>query len=114
MHNQKDRALRRLCVKHALNEYLQRANGVRQQGATKLFVAYGGQDKGKPISKQWLVKYIKFSYDKHNLPTRKGVKGHQAHKMAVIYADMAGADPQTICAAATWSDTCTFAKFFSA
>ena len=31
--------------------------------------------------------------------------------MAVTYADMAGADPQTICAAATWSNNCTFAKF---
>ena len=32
--------------------------------------------------------------------------------MAVTYADMAGADPQTICKAACWANTCTFAKFY--
>ena len=105
MHNQEDRALHRLCVRRALSEYLQISSGVRQQGATQLFVAYGGRDKGKPISKQWLskwlVKCIKLSYDKHSLPTPEGVKGLQTCKMAITYADMAGADPQTICAAVT-------------
>ena len=28
--------------------------------------------------------------------------------MAVIYADIAGADPQTICEAACWANTCMF------
>ena len=34
------------------------------------------------------------------------------HKMVVTYADMAGADPQTICEAACWTNTCTFAKLY--
>ena len=33
-------------------------------------------------------------------------------KMAVTYADMAGADPQTICEAACWANTCMFDKFY--
>ena len=41
-----------------------------------------------------------------------GVKGHQTHKMAVTYANMPGADPQTICSAATWQSPCTFAKYY--
>ena len=52
------------------------------------------------------------SRDKHNLPTSEKVKGHQTRKMAVTYADMAGADPQTICEAATWRNSNTFARFY--
>ena len=72
-------------------------------------------DKGKPISKQqlskWPVKCIRYTYDKNDIPTPDGIKGHQTHKMVFIYADMAGADPLTICEAACWANTCTFAKF---
>ena len=53
-----------------------------------------------------------YSYDMHDLPTLDGVKSHQTHKMAVTYADIAGADPQIICEAACWANTCTFAKFY--
>ena len=51
-------------------------------------------------------------YDKHDLPVPDGVKGHQTRQMVVTYADMADADPQTICEAATWANTNTFAKFY--
>ena len=89
---------------------------IRQQGSTKLFVAHGIQCKGKPISKQrlskWLVECIKFRYFKNELSTPVGVKGHHTRKMAVIYADMAEDDTQTICNATTWSSTNMFAKFY--
>ena len=55
---------------------------------------------------------MKFAYDKHDLPTTEGVEGHQTRKMAVTYTDMAGADPQTICEAATWRNSNTFAMFY--
>ena len=62
---------------------------------SQLFVAYGRQVKDKPISKKqlsgWLIECIKYAYDKNNLPVPDGVKGHQTRKMAVTYADMAGA-----------------------
>ena len=62
---------------------------------------------------KWLVECIKYTYDNNDHPTPDGVKGHQICKMAVTYADMAmaDADPQTICEAACWENTCTFAKF---
>ena len=76
IHGQQDRALRRLCVRCALNEYLQRTSDVRQQGTTQLFVTYGRHNRGKAISKQclskWLVECIKFSYDKHDSPHQIG------------------------------------------
>ena len=61
---------------------------------------------------KWLVECIKFAFDKHDLPISEGVKGNQTRKMAVTYADMAGADPQTICEAATWQNTNMFARFY--
>ena len=48
----------------------------------------------------------------NELPTPDGVKGHQTRKMAVTYADMAGADPQTICQAACMANTWMFATFY--
>ena len=44
-----------------------------------------------------------------NSPVR--VKGHQTC-MAVTYADMAGADPQSICKAAAWSNYNMFARCY--
>ena len=60
-----------------------------------------------PLISKWLVEYIKFSYNKHDLPTPDRVKGHKARKMAVtyMYADMAGADLQNICEAICWENT---------
>ena len=104
MRNPTDGTLRRL--HRTLNEYVRHSGNYRQDGTAQLFVAHGRQVRGKPISKQplsnWLVKCIKSAYDKNDLPVPKGVTGHQTRKMAIIYADMAGADPQTICKAATW------------
>ena len=80
MHKQnQDKVLRSPCIRRALNEYLRRTGNFRQQGTTQLFVAYGRQCKGKPISKQrlskWLVECIKYSYSKNELPTPVGIKG---------------------------------------
>ena len=99
-----------------LNAYVRHSGDYRQDATVQLFVPYGSRVRGKPISKQrllnWLVECIKFAYNLHNLPTLEGVKGHQTYKMAVTYADMAGADPQTICEAATWQNSNTFARFY--
>ena len=60
-----------LCQTHP--EYLQRTSDVRHPGSILLFIAYGGRDKGKPISKQrlskWLVECLRYTYDKNDLPT---------------------------------------------
>ena len=87
MHNSTDGALWKLCVHRALNEYMRRSGNYRLDGTAQLFIAYGGRVRGKPISKQrlsnWLVECIQFAYERHNLPTPEGVKGHQTCKMVV-------------------------------
>ena len=108
MRNLTNGALRRLCVCRALNEYVRRSSDFRQDSTAQLFVVYCDESRANPSPSRdsnWLVEYIKFAYDKHNLPTPEGVKGHQTGKMAVTYADMASADPHTIYEAATWANT---------
>ena len=105
----------RVC--RVLSEYVRCSSDYRQDGTARLFIAYSGRVKGKPIFNQrlsnWLVECIKFAYDKHDFPVPERVKGHQTHKMEVTYADMADADAQIICEATTWQNTNTFAKFYS-
>ena len=108
MHNQTDVALCKLCVCRALSEYVRCTCDFRHDCTAQLCIAYGRQVKGKPNSKQrlskWLVECIKFAYD-HNIPTPDGVEDHQTHNMEVTYADMAGADPHTICEAVCSANT---------
>ena len=95
---------------------MRRSDSYRLDGTAQLFIAYGGQIKGKPISKQrlsnWLVECFELTYEKHDLPVPDAVKGHQTRKMAVTYADMTGADPQAICKAAIWQNSNMFARFY--
>ena len=78
MCNTTDGALHKLSVHRELNEYVRCSSDYRQDRTAHLFIAYGVQVKGKPISKQrlsnWLVECIKFAYDKHNLPKPMGLK----------------------------------------
>ena len=78
MYNQTDVALCKLCFCRALKEYVRCTSDFRHDGTAQLFVTYGGQIKGKAISKQrfskWLVECIKFAYDQKNLPTPMGLR----------------------------------------
>ncbi len=117
MHGSKDQGLRLLCVRRALKYYLERSRKHRKDdGSIQLFIAYGKKDLGKPISKQrlsrWLVETIQYTYTVQNLPVPHGIKGHQTRKQAASIAELAGASPTTICDAATWASTCTFARFY--
>ena len=108
--------IRLLCVRRILKIYIERTRHFRAPNTRQLFVAYGGNDKGHPITKQrlsaWLVELIHFVYDQNDLPIPQGVKGHQTRKQATSLADMAGVDPQAICDAATWASRCTFAHHY--
>jgi len=117
MHASTDQGLRLLCVRRALKYYLERSRALRKDdGSIQLFIAYGKKDLGNPISKQrlsrWLVETIQFAYTVQSLPVPQGIKGHQTRKQAASIAELAGASPTTICDAATWASTCTFAKFY--
>ena len=49
---------------------------------------------------------------RQTLPQPLAVKGHQVRKQATSWADAAGVDPQTICDAATWKTSSTFARHY--
>ena len=116
LHDERDKKLRLLCVRRALKCYLERTRNVRSADSTQLFIAYGRSLRGKPIStiriSQWLKLAITKAYKSRDLPIPQGVKGHQVRKQAVSLAELAGVSPQAICEAATWSSTCTFAKYY--
>jgi len=117
MHASVDPGLRLLCVRRTLKYYLERSRPLRKDaGSIQLFIAYGKKDLGNPISRQrlsrWLVETIQFAYVSQGLPVPQGIKGHQTRKQAASIAELAGAAPSTICDAATWASTCTFARFY--
>jgi hypothetical protein len=116
LHDEQDKDLRLLCLRRILQCYVQRTSLYRGEDVKQLFVAYGSQCKGQPISKArisaWLVELIKWVYEHQSLEVPMGIKGHQTRKVATSIADMAGVDPQAICNAATWASRCTFAKHY--
>ena len=116
MHDEKDSDLRLLCVRRALKRYVNSSASYRKARAQQLFVCYGGKSRGNPVSKyrisSWLVELIAWVYTHQNLPVPQGIKGHQTRKQSTSIADLAGVDPQLICAAATWASRCTFAKHY--
>lgn len=117
MAQEADGELRKLCVKATLTAYMNATKVVRAAtGASQLFLCYGKQKQGQPVSKQRISAWLKFvvadCYQRTGLPPPEGVKGHQVRKMATSWADMARVDPQKICDAAIWRSSCTFAKHY--
>ena len=116
LHDEKDPDLRLLCVRRALKRYVNSSAAYRKPDAQQLFVCYGGKTRGDPVSKSrissWLVELITWVYTHQGLPVPQGIKGHQTRKQSTSIADLAGVDPQQICAAATWASRCTFAKHY--
>lgn len=113
---ERDPRLRLLCVRRVLKFYVERSRALRVGDTKQLFVAYGRSQRGQPVStrriSQWLKLTIAFAYTTRRLPVPSGVKGHQVRKQAVSMAELSGVSPQAICEAATWSSTCTFAKYY--
>ncbi|KAL0189006.1 hypothetical protein M9458_016105, partial [Cirrhinus mrigala] len=68
--------------------YLERSQHFRRSG--QLFVCYGGQQKGKAVSKQrishWLVDAIRIAYQARGLPCPLGVRTHSTKDIAALAA----------------------------
>lgn len=98
MHAERDKELRKLCVRAQLNEYIRRTAGARRLITSKqLLLCYGGKQKGKPVSKirisQWLEEVINDCFARRSLALPLNVKGHQVRKQATSWADAAKVDP---------------------
>ncbi|KAI2668058.1 ORF V: Enzymatic polyprotein [Labeo rohita] len=91
-----------LCPVRALRIYLERTQPFRR--SEQLFVCYGGQQKGKAVSKQrishWLVDAIRVAYQARGLPCPLEVRAHSTRGVAASAALANGASLTDICRAA--------------
>ncbi|KAL0149358.1 hypothetical protein M9458_055396, partial [Cirrhinus mrigala] len=104
-----------LCPVCALRIYMERTQPLRR--SEQLFVCYGGQQKGKAVSKQrishWLVNMIRMAYRARGLPCPLEVRAHSTRGVAASAALANGASLTDICRAAGWATPNTFARFYN-
>ncbi|KAL0146695.1 hypothetical protein M9458_058035 [Cirrhinus mrigala] len=104
-----------LCPVRALRIYMERTQPFRR--SEQLFVCYGGQQKGKAVSKQrishWLVNAIRTAYLVRGLPCPLEVRAHSTRGIAASAALANGASLTDICRAAGWATPNTFARFYN-
>ncbi|KAL0162349.1 hypothetical protein M9458_041745, partial [Cirrhinus mrigala] len=108
-------ALSLLCPVRALRIYLERTQSFRQ--SEQLFVCFGGQRKGKAVSKQrlahWIVDAILRAYQAQDVPCPLSVRAHSTRGVAATSALAHGASLADICRAAGWATPNTFARFYN-
>ncbi len=110
-----DPAIALLCPVHALRIYVDRTQSFRT--SDQLFVCFGGQQKGRAVSKQrlthWIVEAIVLAYQARRLPCPLGVRAHSTRGVASSWALARGASIADICKAAGWATPNTFARFYN-
>ncbi len=110
-----DPALALLCPVRALRLYTDRTQSLRT--SDQLFVCYGGQQKGKAVSKQrmahWIVDAIALAYQAQCVPCPLRLHAHSTRGVASSWVLARGASLTDICRAAGWVTPNTFARFYS-
>ncbi len=110
-----DPALALICPVRALRQYVDRTQSFRT--SEQLFVCYGGQQKGKSVSKQrmacWIVDAITLANEAQDVPCLLRLHAHSTRGVASSWALAGGASLAEICRAAGWMTPNTFAKFYS-
>ncbi len=110
-----DPAIALLCPVRALRVYVDRTQSFRT--SDQLFVCFGGQQKGKAVSKQrlahWIVEAIVLAYQARRLPCPLGVRAHSTRGVASSWALARGASIADICRAAGWAAPNMFARFYN-
>ncbi len=110
-----DPAIALLCPVCALRIYVDRTQSFRT--SDQLFVCFGGQQKGRAVSKQrlahWIVEAIVLAYQARRLPCPLGVRAHSTRGVASSWALARGASIADICKAAGWATPNTFARFYN-
>ncbi|CAM4555428.1 unnamed protein product [Leuciscus chuanchicus] len=94
-----------LCPVRALDAYVHRAALWRK--SDQLFVCFGSPNKGGPVSKQrmskWVVEAISLAYEAAGQPSPLAVRSHSTRSMAASKALISGVSLQDVCDAAGWS-----------
>ncbi len=110
-----DPAIALLCPVRALRIYVDRTQSFRT--SDQLFVCFGGQQKGRAVSKQrlahWIVEAIVLAYQARRLPCPLGVRAHSTRGVASSWALARGASIANISKAAGWATPNTFARFYN-
>ncbi len=110
-----DPAIALLCPVRALHIYVDRTQSFRT--SDQLFVCFGGQQKGRAVSKQrlahWIVEAIVLAYQARRLPCPLGVRAHSTRGVASSWALARGASIADICKAAGCATPNTFARFYN-
>jgi hypothetical protein len=114
IHNDLDRELRKNCPVRAVTLYLQRTADSRHD--LQFFVAFGDSRKGKAVCKQtlarWVSDVIRLAYQRMGRDDPIRSNPHSTRGIAASWAEFARAGLISICQAATWSNTLTFARFY--
>ncbi|CAM4558277.1 unnamed protein product [Leuciscus chuanchicus] len=104
-----------LCPVRALDAYVHRAALWRK--SDQLFVCFGSPNKGGPVSKQrmskWVVEAISLAYEAAGQPSPLAVRSHSTRSMAASKALISGVSLQDVWDAAGWSSPHTFVRFYS-
>ncbi|KAI2655719.1 Transposon Ty3-G Gag-Pol polyprotein [Labeo rohita] len=110
-----DQELSLLCPVRALRMYVERSAPFRK--SDQLFVCFGGRNKGQPVTKQrlsrWIVDAISLAYSSLGLECPVGVRAHSTRGVASSWAWSSGVSMAEICAAAGWALPSTFTRFYS-
>ncbi len=110
-----DPALALLCPVRALRQYTDKTQSFST--SEQLFVCYGGQQKGKAVSKQgmahWIVDAITLAYEAQGVLCLLRLCAHSTRGVASSWALARGASLADICRAAGWATPNTFARFYS-
>ncbi len=110
-----DPALALLCPVKALRICVDCTRSFRS--SEQLLVCYGGQQKGKTVSKQrlahWIVVDINLTYQSQGEPCPLGVRAHSTRSVASSFVLTYSASLADICRAAGWVTLNTFARFYS-
>ncbi|XP_040203676.1 uncharacterized protein LOC120935688 [Rana temporaria] len=95
-------------------QYLELTRGFRKSDS--LFVLFSGTRKGQKASRRTIARWLRlvigqaYSLTGREVPT--GIKAHSTRAVATSQAERAGATPDQICKAATWSSYATFVKHY--
>ncbi len=109
-----------MCPSFALSVYAPRQSVDRTQNfrtSEQLFVCYGGQQKGKAVSKQrmahWILDTISLAYEAQGVPCPLRLHAHSTRVVASSWMLACGASLADICRAAGWATPNTLAGFYS-
>ncbi len=114
-HNSAESArLHLICPVRALRRCISCTQQIRR--SDQLFVCYGDSVQGQAVSKQrlakWVVRLIELAYHSAGMTPPQGVVAHSTRGVATSWALFRGASLEDVCAAAGWSSSMTFVKFY--